>query len=218
MIEETKVEVDRDLEMLTLSTVITILSLLLLAAFVGLSYYMNEYMFVDPATPIHRELVVCSSFTLPFSSFKRSMAIKHLAVQGVSPLTKSLQFSQLSFWVAAAAMWCSKAPILFLLINLFGVHHWLRNVCYVTLVALGVAVVTGTAVSSGTCDLRGRTPSISFLLQCSDTSSTVGVGLGIISAVADLVIMVIPIPVIFNLRMPTHKKVGLVVIFTSGIL
>jgi hypothetical protein len=115
-------------------------------------------------------------------------------------------------------MWCSKAPVLLLFITLFGVHRWLRFMSYTTMAVLGAAVITAAAVTTAACDLRNQTPSPLFLLDCSNTASQVGVGLGVISVVVDVIIMVIPLPVVAKLKLPTHKKVGLAIIFTSGIL
>lgn len=115
-------------------------------------------------------------------------------------------------------MWCSKAPIIFLFISLFGIERWLRFVSYATLVVLAVAVISAAGVTSATCNPNGDDLSPLFLLECSDVASKVGVGLGVISVVVDVIIMVIPIPVVIKLNLPTHKKAGLFVMFTSGIL
>ncbi|CAG8958657.1 hypothetical protein HYFRA_00011498 [Hymenoscyphus fraxineus] len=165
------------------SDLITLLSFCFLGTFVGLSYYMNQYLFANLETS----------------------------------LKKLLLFSQIANWVAALAMWCSKAPILFLFIQLFGVQPRVSILSYMTLAVLGVAVIIAASVTTGKCNLGNNPPSPTFLLDCSKTASQVGVGLGIISVVVDLIIMLIPIPILIKLMMPMHKKVGLVIIFTSGV-
>lgn len=115
-------------------------------------------------------------------------------------------------------MWFSKAPVLLLFIALFGVKKWLRYTSYAMLVLLGVAIVIPASITSSSCLPGNSSKGPAYLLHCSDTAAQGGLGLGIISVLADAIAMVIPMPVVLKLKLPTDKKVGLVVMFMSGIL
>ena len=121
-------------------------------------------------------------------------------------------------WLAAVAMWCSKAPILFLYISLFGVRRWLRITSYITLVMFAAAIIVAAAIATAPCDPNHQDPDFSMLLHCTDINSKVGVGLGVLSVTADVIIIILPIPVIMTLNLPGAKKFGLLVMFMSGIL
>lgn len=121
-------------------------------------------------------------------------------------------------WLAAIAMWCSKAPILFLYISLFGVRRWLRITSYITLVVFAAAIIVAAAIASAPCDPHHQEVDILTLLHCTEVSSKVGVGLGVLSVTADVIIIILPIPVIVTLNLPQSKKLGLLVMFMSGIL
>lgn len=51
-----------------------------------------------------------------------------------------------------------------------------------------------------------------------NTSSTIGIFLGVVAVTADVVILLIPLPVIVTLQMALRRKVGVVLLFMSGIL
>lgn len=112
----------------------------------------------------------------------------------------------------------AKIPIIILYIKLFGVMIWLRVAAYTTLAVLVIAFVTGAAVVSGICDAHGGPTTAEFLMKCSEASSNSGVALGITSVLVDAALFVMPLPVILRMKLPRHKKIGLGIVFATGIL
>lgn len=115
-------------------------------------------------------------------------------------------------------MWCSKAPILFLFISLFGVRAMLRISSYIVLVLLGIATLIAAAGTSAACDPRGDGITPEFILHCSQMASKYGVALGFVSVFVDVIIIILPVPAVWQLNLPKHKKIGLSIVFMSGIL
>lgn len=115
-------------------------------------------------------------------------------------------------------MWSSKAPILLLYVRLFGVKQWMRTICYLTLAITTIFFLVGPAVACAKCDLRGKPPSQEFLLACSNTTSVAGVVLGITAVITDAIVFVLPLPVIYQLKLAPQKKLGLLLVFMTGIL
>jgi hypothetical protein len=115
-------------------------------------------------------------------------------------------------------MWCSKAPILFLYMTLFGIKRHMRISCYIVLVILGIAVIAAAAVTSASCNPGNDAISQEFILKCSSVGSTSGVALGVVSVIVDIIIFILPLASIWRLQLPKIKKVGLAIMFTTGIL
>lgn len=115
-------------------------------------------------------------------------------------------------------MWCSKAPILLLYIAIFGIRVMLRISSYIVLVLLGIATLVAAAGTSAACDPRGGGITAEFILQCHQMGSKYGVALGFVSVFVDVIIIILPIPAVWQLNLPKHKKVGLSIMFMSGIL
>ncbi|GAW12887.1 hypothetical protein ANO14919_022580 [Xylariales sp. No.14919] len=130
----------------------------------------------------------------------------------------ALQRTQALNWISGLSIWCSKAPVLFLFVNLFGIRTSIRVASYTVMIILAIAVLAAAGTTSARCKLNsdGLTPEL--FQHCSTTAATASVALGLVSVLADVVILVLPIHVVWQLNLSRHKKVGLVVIFASGIL
>ncbi|KAI1778214.1 hypothetical protein F4818DRAFT_405212 [Hypoxylon cercidicola] len=111
----------------------------------------------------------------------------------------------------------SKTPILLLYIRLFGVKKWLKVCSYLTLAVLSVLMLACTIAIGVVCAPHGDVLPTSHLLRCSNWSAHNGIASGTLSIVVDIVILIIPIPVIIGLQLPTSKKIGLAVVFTTGL-
>lgn len=117
------------------------------------------------------------------------------------------------------SMWTAKIPILLLLTRIFGIHRWLRITAILTIVLTGLAILAGVAYNANACmppdtDL-GFTPE--YLATCADANSYTGVALGSVSIATDIIIFILPLPVIAKLKLETGKKIGLLLVFLAGI-
>ncbi|KAI1353334.1 hypothetical protein F5Y01DRAFT_276730 [Xylaria sp. FL0043] len=113
-------------------------------------------------------------------------------------------------------LWFSKAPILLLYIKLFGVHRWIRWASCATLVITGLVYVAGLIFTLVMCP----TDKINLMAYqtCAHSNTLTGVISGFVSVIADAIIFVLPIRVVFGLQLEPSKKIGLSITFLSGIL
>ncbi|KAK6212821.1 hypothetical protein LQW54_004910 [Pestalotiopsis sp. IQ-011] len=113
--------------------------------------------------------------------------------------------------------WAAKAPIPLLLIRLFGIKRWLRFTAIVTLTISGVVTFVATGWSAASCDSHGTfTPE--FVAKCNRDGCIGGVINGCISLALDLTCFVMPLVVVQNLHLPLKQKLGLLLVFSTGVI
>ncbi|KAK7926712.1 CFEM domain-containing protein [Apiospora marii] len=114
-------------------------------------------------------------------------------------------------------MYFAKAPLLLLYIRLFGIELWLRVACYVTLAATAVLhLVCAIYASVGCIPADGKYES-AFVLKCV-AATQIPVLLRCFAAIAtDVVALVLPLMIVAGLHLPMSRKIGLVLVFTTGI-
>ncbi|KAL2756623.1 hypothetical protein ACRALDRAFT_2026664 [Sodiomyces alcalophilus JCM 7366] len=135
----------------------------------------------------------------------------------ICPPTHPLQTIVASMWTAVLGNWTAKAPILILFIRIFGVTHWLRRTCYVTLVLLFLLMVASGIWGSVLCSPEGRRVDLAAMENCINRSLVVGVYNGVISLVVDIEIFLLPLPVLARLHLPTGQKIGVFAVFFTGL-
>lgn len=116
------------------------------------------------------------------------------------------------------ALWTCKAPILFLYLRLFGVKKWLRVISYITLALTAAVYIAGIVAIPPACTPHSNDLSPSFIAGCQTRTRIINVFTGSFSVLADVVILVLPLPVIFGLNLLVRSKVGLAFLFLSGLL
>jgi hypothetical protein len=120
--------------------------------------------------------------------------------------------------VVAPAIWAAKAAILALYVRLFGSVRWLKITCYVWIGLMALFYSSNIAISVAYCIPRkGEAWDGTSFARCS-TSAWSAVVIGVFSTVADVVIFVLPFPVLLKLRVNSAKKLGLISLFLTGFL
>ncbi|KAI1419876.1 hypothetical protein F5Y12DRAFT_788714 [Xylaria sp. FL1777] len=114
-------------------------------------------------------------------------------------------------------LWTCKAPILFLYLRVFGIKRWLRITSYVTLVLTAAVYISGIVAIPPACTPHSRTLSEEFINNCQIRTRLISVFLGNFSVLADIVILVLPLPIVFGLKLLIKSKVGLAFLFLSGL-
>ncbi|KAJ2977658.1 hypothetical protein NUW58_g7743 [Xylaria curta] len=115
------------------------------------------------------------------------------------------------------ALWTCKAPILFLYVRLFGIKKWLRITSYTTLAITAAVYISGIVAIPPACTPRTSELSESFIDGCQTRTRIINVYLGSVSVLADIVILVLPMPVVFGLKLVVKSRVGLIFLFLSGL-
>ncbi|KAJ5869781.1 hypothetical protein N7455_004722 [Penicillium solitum] len=117
-----------------------------------------------------------------------------------------------------SSIYSAKLPLLFMLIRIFGVKHWLRWTCIFLIVVgtLGGVITLLYAGISCSPDLHEPTPP--FLFSCISALTDATIARGSISLAIDVIAFILPIPVIVNLNMPLRRKIGVAFAFATGLL
>lgn len=118
----------------------------------------------------------------------------------------------------AFTLWSTKAPILALYVKLFGVSTWLRWVCFITLFVTGLNFIGSFILPIVACDTRSATPDLAGFQTCQNATVTGGIWSGFISIIEDVIIFCVPIPAIAQLNLKLSKKIGIFLVFFSGIM
>lgn len=115
-------------------------------------------------------------------------------------------------------MYFSKAPLLLLYIRIFGIHKWLRVACYLTLAATAVIFLVCALYSGVNCIPSGGVYDAPFLLKCMTNTFTPALCRCFTSIFTDIIALSLPLAVVAKLHLPRARKIGLAVVFMSGIL
>ncbi|KAK3367760.1 hypothetical protein B0H63DRAFT_535858 [Podospora didyma] len=121
-------------------------------------------------------------------------------------------------FIASFGAYFAKVPILVLYLRIFGVYRWMRLACYGLLTAPFFVLSGSASYSAVMCAPDRRVLDSTFSVGCMRAGLGTCVWNGSIALVADVVIFILPLPAISILRLPTRKKVGLYLVFLSGIL
>lgn len=96
-------------------------------------------------------------------------------------------------------------------------HRWFRWTCYVSLAIITCYSVTAALVESLACrPLRGIIDE-SMDAECYD-SYPAYIALSSLNIVMDVVILLLPIPLVLQMQLPTRQKISLILLFATGIL
>lgn len=105
-----------------------------------------------------------------------------------------------------------------MLIRTFGIKNWLRWACLFLIVfgTLGGVVTLLYAGISCSPDLHQPTPP--FLFACVGALTNATIARGSLSLAIDVIVFILPIPIIVNLKMPLRRKIGVALAFATGLL
>jgi len=120
--------------------------------------------------------------------------------------------------MAAFSLWFSKAPVLLLYLRLFNVQRWMRYSCRIVLVLSAIGLFASLIPPLVQCRPRDKPHTALKWKRCGKANLDAGVTSGTVSVATDLVIMFLPLRSIMNLNLSTRRKVGILIVFCSGIL
>ena len=113
----------------------------------------------------------------------------------------------------------AKLALFLLYFRLFSSNRNIRIAIYLGIIIGGLFYLSADIVFLVTCvPRRGvKWASPQFAAQCSPAANMNYVQ-GIFGVVSDLYIFILPLPVLWNLQMPTRKKLGITAIFITGLM
>ncbi|KAK3998180.1 hypothetical protein QBC44DRAFT_313981 [Cladorrhinum sp. PSN332] len=132
-----------------------------------------------------------------------------------------LQMAIAGSFMAGVSMWSAKVPILMLYVRLFGVNRWLRITSYILIIVTFVVYLGGCIALAVQCAPKPKGTNYfedpSFIMECGSSASQIGVVVASGAVLADVIIFALPLPVLSHLRLPLAQKVGLFLVFLTGI-
>ncbi|KAK8135354.1 hypothetical protein PG984_003294 [Apiospora sp. TS-2023a] len=136
---------------------------------------------------------------------------------GAEP-TECIQISVACLFTGGAAMYFAKAPLLLLYIRIFGIKRWLRVVCYTVLLATAIVYLVCALYSGIRCVPADGLYDDSFVLECAQSTFVPALCRCFTSIFTDLVALSLPLSVVVKLQLPRGRKIGLALVFMTGIL
>ena len=105
-----------------------------------------------------------------------------------------------------------------LYLRLFSPKVWLRYACYIGLITTFLSYWVAIPLTGIYCAPRNRGPwDFQVFKRCTATLVMSPVH-GAVGLAADIFILVLPLPIVYQLNMALPKKIGLCVVFLMGFL
>jgi len=115
-------------------------------------------------------------------------------------------------------MWATKAAILALYTRIFGSVRWMRLSSYLLIVLLFLFYGSNIAIAAIYCLPRNGAPWDATAFARCGSPVISAIVIGVFAVIADLALFVLPLPIIFGLRLSPKKKMGITLIFLVGFL
>lgn len=112
----------------------------------------------------------------------------------------------------------AKAAILALYLRIFATTRRMRHLVYFPLVLLALVYAAMIPVATVFCTPRTGEHWDIFLLEKCHSTATLAIVQGVFGLASDIYIFILPLPMIYNLHLPSRKKLGLLLVFMAGIL
>jgi hypothetical protein len=135
-----------------------------------------------------------------------------------TPLDELINLQNAMVWVASISMWSAKVPILLLYIQIFGIKRWVRFASYTLIAATGIVFLIFSAITYARCDPGDAPIDLTFIGTCIKQATDSGLALRITSITTDVIIFLMPIPLILSLNLSTRRKIGVSLVFSSGLI
>ncbi|CAD6583701.1 MAG: hypothetical protein ASARMPREDX12_001423 [Alectoria sarmentosa] len=142
---------------------------------------------------------------------------KHAQVVGLQRVSRFAKFVYMGEIVYAVGLTLTKCSILFLYLRIFGINRRLRRIAYGL---LGIAVSWGISLTTGAIFQYKPIAAAYNPLISQKTCIKVRdyfVVTSILNVLIDVAILVLPLPLLWQLQLSTSRKLTLSVIFTLGI-
>ncbi|KAI2602641.1 hypothetical protein GGR54DRAFT_623453 [Hypoxylon sp. NC1633] len=172
----------------------------------------NRWLLVDDSLAVIALLLLAGFSAM---SYVAANEVQGSGNETLSP-TYFAQQSVILTVLARVSMFFSKAPIITLYLRIFGIKTWLRIVCYTTLALLLIYYVVTLSVVGAACSQGNGAGDPNFIEKCIGTTISAGIANGATAVITDIIIMILPLPIIAKLMLPFRQKIGLALIFLTG--
>lgn len=134
---------------------------------------------------------------------------------------KLIRISLLVAVIYSPVVWLVKLSLFLLFLEIFRRLRWMRYCVYFGITLTGLfylSVMTALAVLCGPREGQSQASYLSAMAspRCAHSKAVNLVG-GIFNVVTDFYILILPLPAVWSLQLPTRKKIGVSAIFLTGL-
>lgn len=120
--------------------------------------------------------------------------------------------------LAGPSVFFAKASILLLYIRLFGLIQWIRCLVWIGMIFLFLVTWVTVPLFIVYCAPRHGAPWVAAVMSRCQRTAVLGILHGIFHVLFDIFIIVLPVPVIWNLNLEFRKKLGVLAVFMTGFM
>ncbi|KAI1165315.1 hypothetical protein F5B18DRAFT_649797 [Nemania serpens] len=124
----------------------------------------------------------------------------------------------IGIFASNSTMYTAKLPLLFLYIQTFGIKRWLRWTCKFLIVFSGLGFLTAATYGAVSCSPPLNGVDLPALFKCVTGITHACISRGSLSLTVDLIMFVLPLPIIKDLKLQRRRKIGLALVFMTGLL
>ena len=105
-----------------------------------------------------------------------------------------------------------------MVLRIFENSRWVKVNSYIILAGSAILFLGGAIYYTARCSTAGTVVTVDYVAKCLQTGLALGTWNGAVAVASDIIILCIPFPVVSKLNLPTNKKLGLLLLFFTGIL
>lgn len=141
----------------------------------------------------------------------------------VRELSKEQLLLSLVIWaVYGPCLWFIKVCLFVLYLEIFGLLRWLRHLAIFGIVTTGLFYFASMVAFLVLCSPQSGHSQIAYLTalaspKCSKSMPLATV-IGAVSVASDLYLVVLPLPAVWSLQLPFHRKIGVSAMFLTGFI
>lgn len=137
----------------------------------------------------------------------------------VFPFTNCLQLSVLYWTLYEPFIFVIKLSLFLLYLQIFDSLRWLKFLVWSGILVNGAFYFSAMIVILVACTpQRGSNYLETFASPRCSKMMEMSLSIGIFSVISDVYLLIIPIPAVLPLQLPTRQKVGVLTVFLTGLL
>ncbi|KAI4149340.1 MAG: hypothetical protein LQ341_001348 [Variospora aurantia] len=120
--------------------------------------------------------------------------------------------------IIGPTIWAAKAAILALYLRVFGPVQWLRITSYGLIIFMFLFYWSNVAIAAAYCIPRNGSPwTAATFAKCAEPAA-LSILVGVLDVATDLVMFLLPFPIINKLQLAPRKLLGLRIVFLVGFI
>lgn len=173
-------------------------------------------MLPDPSPGVIRGM--CLSETCPCQEFRYGLRHAWRSQFQLIYIQKLLMTTVIAY---GPFVWIIKLSLFLLLLEAFGSLRWLRHLIYTGILVTGIVHGSICIALAAACIPRHDNSKLAYLTAISAPRCArnyyLNVWPGLFNIFSDCYLLILPLPAVWHLHLPTGKKVGITMMFLTGL-